>query len=145
MERIHGRMLQGHGFRDEGRKFSWQKRALGLTILLVGSVLRRIDITQRYFYSQGGNFIDSANAYRNGESEEWIGDWMEARGARDQIVLATKYTNQLMAHLAGGKGVQLSNYGRNSTKSLYTSFEASLKKLKTTYIDIVRASSRPST
>lgn len=92
----------------------------------------------QYFYSQGGNFIDTANGYQAGESEEWIGEWMEARGVREEIVLATKYTNQFLGHLAGQKEIQLSNFGGNSAKSLYTSFEASLKKLKTNYIDIVR-------
>lgn len=43
-----------------------------------------------FFYEQGGNFIDTANNYQNGESEMWIGEWMEERGIRDQIVLATK-------------------------------------------------------
>ncbi|SCU92327.1 LADA_0F15852g1_1 [Lachancea dasiensis] len=31
------------------------------------------------FYEAGGNFIDTANAYQNQESEEWIGDWMASR------------------------------------------------------------------
>ena len=44
-----------------------------------------------YFYENGGNFIDTANNYQNEESETWIGDWMEKRGNRDEMVLATKY------------------------------------------------------
>jgi len=32
-----------------------------------------------------GNFIDTANSYQGGQSEEWIGDWMKKRGNRDQI------------------------------------------------------------
>lgn len=43
-----------------------------------------------YFYEKGGNFIDTANMYQNEESEMWIGEWMEERGVRDQMVLATK-------------------------------------------------------
>ena len=43
-----------------------------------------------YFYANGGNFIDTANNYQNGESEEWIGEWMEKNGVRDQMVVATK-------------------------------------------------------
>lgn len=42
------------------------------------------------FYAAGGNFIDTANNYQDGESEEFIGEWMEARGLRDQMVIATK-------------------------------------------------------
>lgn len=38
------------------------------------------------FYDLGGNFIDTANAYQNEESEEWLGEWMEERGNRDQMV-----------------------------------------------------------
>lgn len=43
-----------------------------------------------HFYESGGNFIDTANNYQNGESEKWIGEWMEERGVRDQMVIATK-------------------------------------------------------
>lgn len=43
-----------------------------------------------YFYGNGGNFIDTANNYQDGESEKWIGEWMEERGVRDEIVIATK-------------------------------------------------------
>lgn len=43
-----------------------------------------------HFYENDGNFIDTANNYQNGESERWIGDWMEERGVRDQMVIATK-------------------------------------------------------
>lgn len=41
------------------------------------------------FYDLGGNFIDTANAYQGEESEEWLGEWMEKRGNRDQIVYVT--------------------------------------------------------
>jgi aryl-alcohol dehydrogenase-like predicted oxidoreductase len=43
-----------------------------------------------HFYENGGNFIDTANNYQNEESEKWIGEWMEERGVRDQMVVATK-------------------------------------------------------
>ena len=42
------------------------------------------------FYEAGGNFIDTAGAYQDEQSEQFIGEWMEARGIRDQIVIATK-------------------------------------------------------
>ncbi|KAL4250560.1 NADP-dependent oxidoreductase domain superfamily protein [Abortiporus biennis] len=44
------------------------------------------------FYDVGGNFIDTANNYQDESSEEFIGEWMEERGIRDQIVIATKFT-----------------------------------------------------
>ena len=42
------------------------------------------------YYDAGGNFIDTANGYQDGTSEAFIGEWMEARGVRDQMVIATK-------------------------------------------------------
>lgn len=38
----------------------------------------------------GGNFIDTADAYNNGESERLIGRWMENK-RREDFVLATKF------------------------------------------------------
>lgn len=45
------------------------------------------------FAGAGGNFIDTANGYQDGQSEQWLGEWMKSRKNRDQIVLATKYTS----------------------------------------------------
>ena len=42
------------------------------------------------FYEAGGNFVDTANNYQDESSEGCIGEWMEVRGVRDQIVVATK-------------------------------------------------------
>lgn len=85
------------------------------------------------FYELGGNFVDTANAYQGGQSEEWIGDWMAERGRRNEMVIATKYTMTPMA----GKPVNQSNYGGTGSKTMHISIEASLKALKTDYIDIV--------
>ena len=38
----------------------------------------------------GVNFIDTSNSYNAGRSEEIIGQWMNTRANREQIVLATK-------------------------------------------------------
>ncbi|CAI4458597.1 AGA_1a_G0017650.mRNA.1.CDS.1 [Saccharomyces cerevisiae] len=43
------------------------------------------------FYEAGGNFIDAANNCQNEQSEEWIGEWIQSRRLRDQIVIATKF------------------------------------------------------
>jgi len=88
-----------------------------------------------YFVEQGGNFIDTANNYQGEESEKWIGEWMEKRGNRDQIVLATKFTTPFRA--GHGDTEILANTGGNGTKSLHVSVEASLKKLRTSYIDLL--------
>ena len=45
------------------------------------------------YYEAGGNFIDTANNYQDETSEEYIGEWMELRGNRDEIVVATKASN----------------------------------------------------
>lgn len=87
-----------------------------------------------YFKEHGGNFIDTANNYQGGNSERWIGEWLESRGCRDEMIIATKYSNGFRIH---EKGIQHSSFTGNSTKSLYTTVQASLKKLRTDYIDIM--------
>jgi len=87
------------------------------------------------FYEAGGNFIDTANNYQEESSEEFIGEWMEARGIRDQIVLATKYTTNFK--ISDKSVTQMSNYSGNNMKALHISVDASLKKLRTSYIDIL--------
>jgi len=88
------------------------------------------------FYEAGGNFIDSANNYQNEQSEEWLGEWMEKRGVRDQIVVATKYTTNYRSYVLG-KNSKAINYGGNNRKSLHVSLRDSLKKLRTDYIDLL--------
>ncbi|KAE8310756.1 NADP-dependent oxidoreductase domain-containing protein [Aspergillus transmontanensis] len=86
-----------------------------------------------YFVSQGGNFIDTANAYREEQSEIWLGEWLASRQNRDQMVIATKYTTGWQGH---HKDKIQANYGGNGNKSMRISIEASLRKLQTTYIDL---------
>lgn len=59
---------------------------------------------------------------------------MESRGVRDQIVLATKYTSPYRLY---NKSEIQANFVGNNAKSLKVSVEASLKKMKTDYIDLV--------
>jgi aryl-alcohol dehydrogenase-like predicted oxidoreductase len=74
----------------------------------------------------GGNFIDSANSYTGGESEEFVGEFIA--NERENFVLATKYSVSMnKAHPNGGG---------NHRKSLVQSLDASLKRLKTDYIDV---------
>ncbi len=44
------------------------------------------------YYEAGGNFIDTANNYQDEQSETWIGEWLQKRGNRDMMVIATKFT-----------------------------------------------------
>ncbi|RPD64454.1 Aldo/keto reductase [Lentinus tigrinus ALCF2SS1-6] len=83
------------------------------------------------FYDNGGNFIDTANNYQEGQSERFIGEWMKARRNRDEIVLATKYT---IGYKNTDPKVKLKG---NHRKSLVHSVEDSLKKLQTSYIDLL--------
>jgi aryl-alcohol dehydrogenase-like predicted oxidoreductase len=53
---------------------------------------------------------------------------------RDEMVIATKYSNGFRFY---EKGVIQGSFTGNSTKSLHTSIKASLKKLRTDYIDIL--------
>lgn len=89
-----------------------------------------------YFYEQGGNFIDTANAYQDEESEQWLGEWMEKRGVRDEMVIATKFTTYYK-HADPRPNKITSNYVGNSHKSLHISLEESLAKLKTSYLDVL--------
>ncbi|KAH9976309.1 NADP-dependent oxidoreductase domain-containing protein [Lactifluus volemus] len=87
------------------------------------------------YFDLGGNFIDTASNYQDESSEEFIGEWAEKRGIRDQLVIATKYTTNFKR---GQDDVTHKvNYSGNHAKSLRVSVEASLKKLRTSYIDIL--------
>lgn len=79
-----------------------------------------------------------ANSYQAEQSESWLGEWMTKTGRRDELILATKYTSPYKV-LSEPKLIQ-TNFGGSSAKSLHLSVEASLKKLQTSYIDLV---SRP--
>ncbi|QLQ78661.1 hypothetical protein HG537_0A09090 [Torulaspora globosa] len=87
------------------------------------------------YYEAGGNFIDTANHYQNEESETWIGEWMESRKIRDQLVIATKFTSDYKSYEVG-KG-RSANFSGNNRRSLHVSVRDSLKKLKTDWIDIL--------
>ena len=75
----------------------------------------------------GGNFIDTADAYSTGASEEIVGRWLKQRGARDNIVLATKVFGVM------GPGP---NDGGLSRLHIQRAVEASLKRLQTEVIDL---------
>ncbi|KAF7300997.1 hypothetical protein MIND_00663100 [Mycena indigotica] len=87
------------------------------------------------FVENGGNFIDTANGYQDESSEEFLGEWMEQRNIRDQVVIATKYTSNYKIRKAGY--LNKANFVGNNVKSMNLSVDASLKKLRTSYIDIL--------
>jgi aryl-alcohol dehydrogenase-like predicted oxidoreductase len=78
------------------------------------------------FREAGGNFIDTANVYTNGTSESFLGEFMQ--GHRQSLVLATKYSNAAPGTDPNAAG--------NQRKNMVQAVEASLKRLKTDYIDL---------
>ncbi|CCM03835.1 uncharacterized protein FIBRA_05984 [Fibroporia radiculosa] len=87
------------------------------------------------FFDAGGNFIDTASNYQEGSSEEFIGEWAEQRDIRDQLVICTKYTNNFRRGDPTLK--QAATHMGNNVKSMRISVDASLRKLRTTYIDVL--------
>jgi aryl-alcohol dehydrogenase-like predicted oxidoreductase len=78
------------------------------------------------FREAGGNFIDTANFYTNGTSESFLGEFMQ--GHRHSVVMATKYTNAAPGTDPNAAG--------NQRKNMMQAVEASLKRLRTDYIDL---------
>ncbi|MEE1785701.1 aldo/keto reductase [Streptomyces sp. SP17BM10] len=76
---------------------------------------------------RGINFVDTADMYSAGESEEIVGKALAARGDRDDIVLATK------VHFPMGEG---RNRGGNSRRWIVHEVEESLRRLRTDRIDL---------
>lgn len=80
------------------------------------------------YLEAGGNFIDTAEGYTNGHSEQMVGKFVTDGGLRDKVVIATKFTfNRNRAN---------PNAGGNGRKNLYRSLEGSLRRLQTDYIDL---------
>ena len=75
----------------------------------------------------GGNFLDTADVYSRGGSEEVVGRWLQQRGVRDGFVLATK------VYGTRGPGP---NDGGLSRRHIQKAVEASLGRLQTDVIDV---------
>ncbi len=80
------------------------------------------------FVEAGGTFIDTANVYSRGTSEEIVGRWLEHQ-SRDELVIATKVRFPM------GEGANDLGLGR---KHILASAEASLKRLRTDYLDLLQ-------
>ena len=79
----------------------------------------------------GINFIDTANVYNTGKSEKAVGKALKRNGRRDMIVLATK------CHGNMHKDERLNpNRWGNSRRQIIEQCDASLKRLKTDWIDL---------
>ena len=79
------------------------------------------------YVEAGGNFVDTADVYAAGRSEEMLGNFIAEQKLRDEIVIATK------AGFAAGKGVHT---GGNGAKHINAALDGSLRRLQTNYVDL---------
>lgn len=86
-------------------------------------------ILDRYI-DGGGNFIDTADVYQEGVSEEFIGRWLIERGRRDDLVVATKVRFPM--------GDDPNDAGL-SRRWIIKEVENSLRRLNSDYIDLYQA------
>lgn len=75
----------------------------------------------------GGNFIDTADVYSGGASEEMVGRFVEESGLRDRLVIATK------SGFNTGEGF---HQGGNGARHIHAAVDRSLKRLRTDFIDL---------
>ena len=80
------------------------------------------------YVDAGGNFIDTADIYSGGRSEEMLGTFLADSGLRDRLVIATK------SGFSRGQGTPL--WGGNGSKNIRLGVEGSLKRLQTDHIDM---------
>jgi len=85
-----------------------------------------MDIIDRAL-DRGVNFLDTANVYNAGRSEEVTGEALKRAGKRHEVVLATKVHGKM------GEGP---NQMGNSRRHIIEQCEASLRRLQTDYIDL---------
>jgi len=80
------------------------------------------------YVDAGGNFIDTADVYAKGRSEELIGGYIADRSLRDTLVLATKFS------FHGGEPGNVHG-GGNGRKNMHRALDGSLRRLRTDYVD----------
>ncbi len=81
----------------------------------------------RQAVASGINFFDTANAYSDGTSEEFLGRALKDFTRREEAVIATKVFFPM---------TQQPNMGGLSRKAIFTAIDASLKRLGTDYVDL---------
>jgi aryl-alcohol dehydrogenase-like predicted oxidoreductase len=79
----------------------------------------------------GINFVDTANVYNAGKSEEIVGAALKKNGQRHRIVLATK----VHGNMHPGDTLEPTQAG-NSRRAIIEQAEASLRRLQTDYLDL---------
>jgi aryl-alcohol dehydrogenase-like predicted oxidoreductase len=81
----------------------------------------------RFYLDAGGNFIDTAAVYGNGDAERVVGGFLGVMVPRDQIIIATK------AGISFKSGERVVD---NSRTSLIADLDRSLMHLRTDYVDL---------
>jgi aryl-alcohol dehydrogenase-like predicted oxidoreductase len=122
---------------DEGPKGPEQLRKLGKTGIRVtplgfGASRANEEALIKYAISKGINFVDTGRAYANGNNEKLIGNVIS--GVRKDIVIQSKLRLDPNELPSGGKGRR---GAREISEILSSKLEASLKALKTDYIDVL--------
>lgn len=116
-----------------------------VSVICLGTMTWGQQNTERQAHQQldfaldhGVNFIDTAEMYSIparaetcGKTEEYIGNWIRARGNRDRFILATKVVGpgDWLPHIRDGKA-------RLDRSNIKTAIEDSLLRLRTDYIDL---------
>lgn len=90
------------------------------------------------YRAAGGNFIDTADIYSGSASEQLVGKFIKVSGARDDIVLATKFAfNGSASPLGVDQGIGGNpNAGGAGAKNIHRAIDASLTRLGTDYVDL---------
>jgi aryl-alcohol dehydrogenase-like predicted oxidoreductase len=81
----------------------------------------------RFYLDAGGNFIDTAAVYGNGDAERVLGGFLGVMVPRDEIIIATK------AGISFKSGERVVD---NSRTSLIADLDRSLSHLRTDYVDL---------
>lgn len=89
-----------------------------------------------YAFAHGVNFIDTAELYPTtplsaetyGDTERFIGTWMQARGNREKVILATKVAGPGRPYIRGGAPM--------NRAGILDAIDGSLQRLKTDYVDL---------
>jgi aryl-alcohol dehydrogenase-like predicted oxidoreductase len=152
------------------KRISFGETGTQVSQLCLGAMLMGTAVDQQdsfaildHFLDAGGNFIDTANCYAwwmgphktGDDSETILGKWMQARGNRDQVFLATKVGARIQNIGTLGQEKVLKRYSDEngnirwdrisetfenlSAKAIRQGVEASLHRLQTDYIDLYYA------